>query len=91
MGQSVVWIIGPRLNALVDVVWTREPERGSDGRTAPRQSWTLCPAVRWAHTVGDVVIAPAVGVVLGGDGGPSGLVSIAIEHGFGRRPGALKP
>jgi hypothetical protein len=86
LGQSVVWLIHPRFNALVETVWTSNPQVVGPGITAPQYNLYVSPGLRWAYNFKNgLQIVPGVGVPigLGPTGGQVGMLFyLSFEHGF---------
>jgi hypothetical protein len=45
-GQSLVWLARPRINALVETLWTRDSDRS--GHTS---QFTISPGIRWSYNL----------------------------------------
>jgi len=55
--QSVVWLVHPRFNALVETVWSRTDSRGGARAT----SLVLSPGIRWSYDLpGHLQIVPGI-------------------------------
>src|SRR5262245_55926781 len=87
-GQSFVWLLAPRVNLLLEMVYASEDEVAGNGRTERGQSFLINPGIRWAYDVGDLQIVPGLAFTLGA--GPSAgerayFFYLSLEHPF-RRP-----
>ena len=86
LAHSVVWLAHPRLNVLLETVWS-----GSERRARGSSSWDatllLNPGIRWAYNLkSGTQIVPGVSFPIGV--GPSGgqrqlLLYFSVEHAFG--------
>ena len=85
-GQSVVWLVKPRFNALLETLWTSNAEVVAAGRTMQRHDLYVSPGIRWAYNFkSGLQIVPGVGVPIGV--GPSSgdkglLLYLSFEHPF---------
>ena len=88
LGQSTVWLVKPRFNALCEVVWTSNASVIAPGRTARPQALFISPGVRWAYNFkSGLQIVPGVGLPMGlmGAAGQKGAIFyLSFEHPFGR-------
>ena len=86
LGQSLVWLLNPRFNALVETVWMSNPQVAGPGVTTPQQNLYISPGVRWAYNFRNgLQIVPGVGVPVGV--GPSrgqvgAIFYLSFEHGL---------
>lgn len=86
LGQSVVWLVRPRFNALVETLWTRTQVVEAGGTTTSEDALVVVPGVRGAiDFASGLQIVPGVGVPIGV--GPSSdrrtlFVYLSFEHGF---------
>ncbi len=85
LGQSFVWLVKPRFNALLETVWYSNVNVTSAGTTARQQDLYVSPGIRWAYNFkkNDLQIVPGVGFPLGI--GPSAgqkgfIVYLSFEH-----------
>ena len=92
-GASVVWLVAPWVNFLVEGIWARVDEVTGPGATAARSESFLNPGVRFAWNLpGGQQVVPGVAYTFGV--GPSAgaeslfLVYLSFEHPFG---GSLTP
>jgi hypothetical protein len=80
LGQSVVWLAHPRLNLLVEALWSRTDEGGEVS-----ESLMVSPGLRAWFNVGETHIVPGVAVPVG-VGASSGTRSVflyfSVEHPF---------
>jgi len=86
LGQSFVWLITPRVNTLLETVWSSNPQVVAAGKTAPQTSFYLSPGIRWSHNFGNgLQIVPGMGmpVGVGPSAGQVGMIFyLSFEHGF---------
>ncbi len=86
LGQSVVWLVAKRFNALLETVWTSNERVLAKGQTDRFQNLYISPGVRWAYNFSSgLQIVPGVGVPVGV--GPSAgekgiLLYLSFEHPF---------
>lgn len=82
LAQSVIWLVHPRVNLLVEAAWDRF-EFDADGGDA--ESLVISPGVRTAFNVGSAQIVPGFAVPIGA-GASSGeralLLYLSVEHPF---------
>lgn len=87
VGQSVVWLVRPRVNLLLEAVYTDTQEVTYSQRTAWSPSLYVSPGVRWSHNFRNgLQIVPGVGVPIGVgvSRGETGLfLYLSFEHPFG--------
>ena len=86
LGQSVVWLIKPRFNALVETMWSSSPQVVAPGRTVPQYNLFISPGIRWAYNFSNgLQIVPGIGVPLGAgpSTGQAGVIFyLSFEHGL---------
>ncbi|HKQ61131.1 MAG TPA: hypothetical protein VJS92_07555 [Candidatus Polarisedimenticolaceae bacterium] len=88
-GQSVVWLVRPRFNALVELVFTTAEEVVGPSATERVERLLVSPGVRWSHDLSSgLQIVPGIAVPLGL--GPSSgervvLFYLSFEHPFRAR------
>jgi hypothetical protein len=91
LGQSVVWLLRPRLNLLVETAWTRAQVFAASGVTEWGESLFVSPGLRWAHDFDSglpIVPGIAVPIGLGPSRGETRLILyLSLEHPF-RRAGS---
>lgn len=85
-GASLIWLLHPALNVLVETVWSRAATPGLGGTRTSETSLTLVPAVRGAINLrSGAQIVPGAGLTLDARDGMrvSGLLLyLSFEHGF---------
>ena len=85
-GQSVIWLLRPTFNALVELAWTRGQDVVGPGRTARRDTLHLSPGVRWAYNFASglqIVPGLAVPIGIGPSRGDTGaFLYLSFEHPF---------
>jgi len=86
LGQSVVWLVKPRFNALVETVWSSNPQVVAPGRTMPQYNLFISPGIRWAYNFkSGLQIVPGVGLPIGAgpSAGQAGMIFyLSFEHGL---------
>jgi len=86
LGQSFVWLVNNRFDALVETVWSSNPQVVAPGATAPQYNMYVSPGIRWAHNFNNgLQIVPGVGVPVGvgPSSGQLGMIFyLSFEHGF---------
>jgi hypothetical protein len=86
LGQSMVWLVNSRFNALLETVWTSNPQVVGPGMTLPQYNLYISPGVRWSHNFKNgLQIVPGIGlpVGVGPTGGQLGMIFyLSFEHGF---------
>jgi hypothetical protein len=88
LGGSVVWLLRPSFNFLVEALWESTESVVGDGRTAREESWLLNPGFRLAFDLpADLQIVPGLAYTfgLGPDADQDALfVYLSFEHPFKR-------
>ena len=86
LGQSFVWLVRPRFNALLETTWIRSQGVVSRNRVESFHDLLLSPGVRWAYNFRSglqIVPGIAIPVGLGPSAGEKGLfVYLSFEHPF---------
>jgi len=86
LGQSFVWLLRPRFNALLETTWISSQAVVSRGRVQASRDLLLSPGVRWAYNFrSGLQIVPGIGVPigLGPSAGEKGVfVYLSFEHPF---------
>ena len=89
LGQSFIWRIHPRFNAMLETVWFSSETVVAPGRTARQNSLILNPGIRWAYNFrSGLQIVPGIGapIGLGPSRGEKGIfLYLSFEHPFGKR------
>ena len=89
-GGSVIWLLRPSFNLLVELLWFSSESVTAQDATIREESWLLNPGVRWAFNFPSGLqivpgVAYTVGLKDGGDG--DGLfLYLSFEHPFKRDP-----
>jgi hypothetical protein len=87
-GQSLIWLVRPTFNALMELAWTRAQDVVGPGRTARRDTLYLSPGVRWAYNFASglqIVPGLAVPIGIGPSRGDTGIfLYLSFEHPFRR-------
>jgi hypothetical protein len=86
LGQSVVWLVKPRFNALLETVWYSNPQVVAPGRTLPQYNLFISPGVRWAYNFRNgLQIVPGAGMPMGVGptaGQKGAIFYLSFEHGL---------
>ncbi|MEO8361992.1 MAG: chemotaxis protein CheW, partial [Vicinamibacteria bacterium] len=89
-GGSLVWLARPRVNLLVETLWTRSGVVAGNGRASTEDSLLVSPGIRWSHDLpGGLQIVPglAFSMGLGPSRGERALyLYLSFEHSFRARP-----
>jgi hypothetical protein len=84
LGQSLVWLATPRVNVLVETLWTSNERVVGPRKTERFQDLYVSPGIRWAHNLSSgLQIVPGFGfpVGLGPCAGEKGVVLyLSFEH-----------
>jgi hypothetical protein len=87
LGQSMVWLASPRVNFLLETLWTSSESVIAPHKTLRSQDLYLSPGIRWAYNLcHGLQIVPGVGVPLGVGpcAGEKGVIFyLSFEHPFG--------
>jgi len=90
LGQSIVWLAGPKVNLLVETVWSRSQSVVGTGRTQREDSAFVSPGIRWAHDFSNgLQIVPGIAFPIGlgpSRGEHAVFVYLSFEHPFRRTP-----
>jgi hypothetical protein len=85
-GQSLILAASPKIQPLVELLWTRTKFVAGPGRTETEDALLLSPGVRWAHDFRSglqIVPGVAVPIGMGPSRGETGLFFyLSIEHPF---------
>jgi len=66
LGQSVVWLVNNRFNALLETASTSSPQVAAPGVTTPQHGLYISPGIRWAYNFSNgLQIVPGAGVPVG--------------------------
>ncbi len=88
LGQSFVWLVRPRFNALLETTWVGSESVVSPGRVARSRDLLMSPGIRWAYNFASgLQIVPGIGVPvgLGPSAGEKGVfLYLSFEHPFRR-------
>ncbi|MCI0568493.1 MAG: transporter [Acidobacteria bacterium] len=89
LGQSLVWLARPTLNAVFEAVYTWEEEVIGPGTTERSSSFVINPGVRWAiNRPSGLQIVPGICVPIGvgpSRGDEALFLYLSFEHPFGKR------
>ncbi len=88
LGQSLVWLARPTLNAVFEAVYTWEEEVTGPGATERSNSFVLNPGLRWAiNRPSGLQIVPGICVPIGvgpSRGDEALFLYLSFEHPFGK-------
>ena len=88
LGQSVVWLAHPKLNLLLEAVWSRTEDVIGPGRTGPSTALLLAPGVRGAIDLASgLQIVPGLAFPVGvgpSRGDRSVFAYLSFEHSFAK-------
>jgi hypothetical protein len=85
VGASVVWLLRPELNFLLESVWNEDRSVVGEGRVARQTEWVLNPGLRGALNLGDLQVVPGASYIVGlGEGADENgvFVYLSLEHPF---------
>lgn len=84
LGQSIVWTVSNRFNALVETFWTNSPQVAGPGVTTPQYNLYISPGVRWAYNFKNgLQVVPGVGLPVGvgpSNGRVGAIFYLSFEH-----------
>ena len=87
LGQSIVWLARPRLNFLIETLWTSSQQVVAPNKTERSQDLYVSPGVRWAYNLGrglQIVPGAAAPIGIGPCAGEKGVIFyLSFEHPFG--------
>jgi len=89
VGQSIVWLVRPRFNLLVETLYVNVGEVAGRHRTTRDQSLFVSPGLRWGWDIGPLQIVPGVDVPFGvGPSAGERLIFgyLSFEHPFTSLP-----
>ena len=86
LGQSLVWLATPRVNFLVETLWTSSQSVVGPNQTQRSQDLYISPGIRWAYNLRrglQIVPGIAAPVGVGPSAGETGvIVYLSFEHPF---------
>jgi hypothetical protein len=89
LGASLVWLVRPAFNFLLETVWEDAGMVVADGSVVGETGWVLSPGVRWAFDLpGNLQIVPGVAYTIGLGEGPDEdalFLYLSFEHPFKRQ------
>jgi hypothetical protein len=89
LGASVIWLLQPSFNLMLETLWLRTESVVGDGQTAGEEFLFLNPGVRWAFNLaGDLQIVPGVAYTIGLSPDSSQdavFLYLSFEHPFKRQ------
>jgi hypothetical protein len=89
VGASLVWLVRPSFNVLVESIVDDARTVISEGQVASETGWLISPGLRWAFDLsGDLQIVPGIAYTIGlGDGPDENAVFLylSFEHPFKRQ------
>jgi hypothetical protein len=87
LGQSLIWLLRPDFNLMLEAAWTSFEEVTGPGRTSRSSTFLLSPGARWALNLPSgtqIVPGVALPVGVGPSSGDYGLfLYLSFEHPFG--------
>ena len=87
LGQSIVWLARPRLNFLLETLWTSSEQVVGPHKTERSQDLYVSPGVRWAYNLSrglQIVPGIAAPIGIGPCAGEKGVIFyLSFEHPFG--------
>lgn len=88
LGQSLVFLAGPKVNLLVETSWSRAHSVTGEGLTERSDSFYVSPGIRWAHDFkSGLQVVPGVAFPIGvgpSRGERSVFLYLSFEHPFRR-------
>jgi len=88
LGQSLIWLIHPKANLMLEAAWTRDEEVTGPGERAGSRSLFLSPGVRFAIDFpSGLQVVPGVAVPIGigpSSGERSVFLYLSLEHPYSR-------
>lgn len=89
LGQSIIWLVNPRFNLMLETVWNRFESVAGPNLRDHEKSFLLNPGVRWAYNFeSGLQIVPGIAVPIGlgpSRGDVSLFIYLSFEHPFGRK------
>jgi hypothetical protein len=86
LGQSVVWLAKPRVNLLVETLWTTTEKIVGPGKTNWSQEMYVSPGIRWSYNFKNglqIVPGIAMPIGIGPSAGERGVILyLSFEHPF---------
>ncbi len=86
LGQSLVWLASPRVNFLVETLWTSSESVVAPHKTERSQDLYVSPGIRWAHNLKrglQIVPGIAAPIGIGPCAGEKGVILyLSFEHPF---------
>jgi Putative MetA-pathway of phenol degradation len=87
LGQSIVWLARPRLNFLLETLWTSSEQVVGPRKAERSQDLYVSPGVRWAYNLSrglQIVPGVAAPIGIGPCAGEKGVIFyLSFEHPFG--------
>jgi hypothetical protein len=95
LGNSIVYLLHSRFNALIEASYSRYQSLGGSGRPAWSSDICLSPGVRWAHNFSSgLQVVPGVAVPMGifSSAGERGIfLYLSFEHPFQKQTARMTP
>jgi hypothetical protein len=89
LGASLIWLVRPSFNVLLESVWNDARTVFAEGVVARETGWVISPGFRWAFDVpGDLQIVPGIAYNVGLADGPDEnavFLYLSFEHPFKRQ------
>jgi len=87
LGQSIVWLAKPRMNFLLETLWTSSQQVIGSHKAERSQDLYVSPGIRWAYNLSHgLQVVPGIAVPLGVGpcAGEKGVIFyLSFEHPFG--------
>lgn len=89
LGASLIWLLRPTFNVLLETLWEEDRVVAGDGRVLRQTGWVLNPGVRMALNLpGELQVVPGVAYTIGLGEGPDEdalFLYLSFEHPFKRQ------
>ena len=90
LGGSVIWLVRPAFNVMLEVSWTRSETVSGPGARAASENLFINPGIRWAHNFASgLQIVPGIAFPIGvgpGKGEDAVFIYLSFEHPFLKKP-----
>ena len=85
LGQSLIWLVTPRFNLMLESVWTRTTTR-SDGGDSTSETALIIPGIRWGYDLkSGLQVVPGIAFPIGvgaSNGTKQLFLYLSLEHPF---------
>ncbi len=86
LGQSLVWLVHPRVNLMLEAVYSIDETTVAPDFTAKSHAFTISPGVRWSYNLASgLQIVPGIAFPIGvgpSDGEKAVFLYLSFEHPF---------